>query len=128
MDIVTRIVILGILGAILCLLIRKGSPELALVLAIVVSLLVLAFAVQVAGTIVDFVEALAQAVGLSSAVLTPVIRIVGIGIITRLGADVCKDAGQSAIASAIELAGTIAAMYIVMPLMRTVFEMIGGLL
>ena len=128
MDMVTRIVVLGILGAILSLIIRKGSPELALILAVVVSLLVVTFAVQVAGTIMDFVEALAEAVGLSAVVLTPVIRTVGIGILTRLGADVCKDAGQDAIASAIELTGTVAAIYIALPLMRMVFELIGGLL
>ena len=128
MDIVGRVVILGIVASIICLIVRRGSPELGLVLAMVVALLALAFSIEIIGTILGFIDTIRETVRLPSTVLTPVLRTVGIGIITRLGADICKDAGQAAIASAIELSGTIAAIYVALPLMRAVFEMIGGLL
>jgi len=76
----------------------------------------------------DFAEILGDTAGLSPTLLAPVLKTVGIGILTRLASDICKDAGQSAIASTVELAGTVAALYIALPLMQTVFQMIGGLL
>ncbi|MCL2568653.1 MAG: stage III sporulation AC/AD family protein [Oscillospiraceae bacterium] len=128
MDLVIRAVILGLVGSVLCLVIRKNSPEMGLVLALAVTLLMVGLGMELVSAIVDFLEALHDAAGLSPALLSPLLRTVGIAIITRLASDICKDAGQSAIASAVELAGTVAALYIALPLMQTVFQMIGGLL
>ena len=128
MDIVARTVILGIVGAVMCLVIKKGSPEISLVLAIAVSFLVLAFAIEIITAILEFMEVIRDAAELSPVVMGPVVRTVGISILTRLAADTCKDAGQAGIASAVELAGTVAAIYVALPLMRTVFDMVGRLL
>ena len=128
MDFLARTVVLGLLGSAICLVIRRESAEMSFILALTVSLLILALAIQVMGTILDFTETLRVAAELSPAVVRPVLKTVGIAILTHLAADICRDAGQAAIASAVELTGTVAALYIALPLMQTVFEMIGGLL
>ena len=128
MDFVIRAVIIGVVGAVLSLLIKKNSPEISLVLALAVALLVVGLGVELIRAILDFATTLQDAAGLSPALITPVLKTVGIGILTRLAADICKDAGQAAIASTVELTGTVAALYIALPLMQTVFGMIGGLL
>jgi len=128
MDLVIRALILGVVGSVLCLVLKKNSPELGLMLALATALLVMGLGVELIGAIVHFAETLNDAAGLSPALLGPVLKTVGIGILTRLAADICKDAGQGAIASTVELAGTVAALYIALPLMQTVFQMIGGLL
>jgi len=128
MDVIVRIAIFGIVGAVLSLMLRKNTPELGLLLAIVVSFLIAIVGMQIVSAVLDFAEVLQRASNLSPALLHPVFRTVGIGILTKLASDVCKDAGQAAIAGAVELAGTIAAIYIALPLMQTVFEMIGRLL
>ena len=128
MDIVARTVILGVVGAVMCLVIKRGSPEVSLILAMAVSLLVVAIAIEIITAILDFVEVLREAAQISPAVIGPVLKTVGISILTRLAADTCKDAGQGAIAAAVELSGTVAAIYIALPLMQTVFGMIGRLL
>ncbi|MCL2829053.1 MAG: stage III sporulation AC/AD family protein [Oscillospiraceae bacterium] len=128
MELVIRAVLLGLVGSVICLVIRRESPEMSLILALTVAVLVVVLAVDVLETVLAFAETLRAAAGLSPAVVRPVLGTVGIGILTRLATDICKDAGQSAIASAVELMGTVAAIYIALPLMQTVFEMIGGLL
>lgn len=128
MDLVMRAIVLGVVGSVLSLVIKKNSPEMSLVLALAVALLVVGLGLELVSAVLDFLEVLQSAAGLSPALIGPVIKTVGIGILTRLAADVCKDAGQGAIASTVELAGTVAALYIALPLMQTVFQMIGGLL
>ena len=123
-----RAVILGVVGSVFALVIKKGSPEVGMVLALAVTLLVVGLGIQIIGAILDFAGALQTAAGLSPALLTPILQTVGIGIVTRLASDICQDAGQGAIASALELAGTVAALYVALPLMQAVFQMIGGLL
>ena len=128
MDMVAQTVILGIVGAVICLVIQRGSPELSLVLAMVISLLIILIAMEIIGSILDFIDILRETAGLSPAIVQPLLKTVGISILTRLASDTCKDAGQGSIGAAVELTGTLAAIYIALPLMQTVFEMIGRLL
>ena len=128
MDLVLRAVILGVVGSVLGLVLRKNSPEIGLVLAIAAALLIVGLGIEFLATLLDFVELLTETAGLSPTLIAPVLKTVGIGILTRLAVDICKDAGQGAIASSVELAGTVAALYIALPLIQTVFQMIGGLL
>ena len=128
MDIIIRVAIAGIVGSVLSLVLKRGAPEIGLILAIAASLLILIVGMELVSTILGFARVLQNAASLSPALLTPVFQTVGIGILTKLSADVCRDAGQGAIAGAVELSGTVAAIYIALPLMQTVFEMIGRLL
>ena len=128
MDIIIRVAIAGIVGSVLSLVLRRGAPEIGLILAVAASLLILIVGMELTSTILSFARVLQNAASLSPALITPVFQTVGIGILTKLSADVCRDAGQGAIAGAVELSGTVAAIYIALPLMQAVFEMIGRLL
>jgi len=127
-DIVIRIAIAGVVGSVLCLMLGRGAPEIGLLLAIASTLLIIVLGMQIMSTVLDFARVLQHTAALSPALLRPVFQTLGIGILTKLSADVCRDAGQGAIAGAIELSGTVAAIYIALPLMQMVFEMIGRLL
>ena len=123
-----RAVAIGIVGSVLGLVLKRSNPEIGLLLALAVALLVVGLGARVVGVILDFADTLQAATSLSPALFEPVLQTVGIGILTRISSDICKDAGQGAIASTVELAGTVAALYIALPLMQAVFRMIGGLL
>ena len=51
-----------------------------------------------------------------------------ISILTVIGEGLCKDAGQAAGASAVQLVGVAAALYAALPLLRTFLTMIGACL
>ena len=69
-------------------------------------------------------ELLRDQTGLSPAVISPVMKCVGIGVVTRLTTDLCRDAGQSAAASAVELCGTACAMVTALPLIRSLMQLV----
>jgi stage III sporulation protein AD len=115
-------------GTVLSLVIKKNSPEMALMLTISMALIALVLAFDTIREITAFIRSLADAAKISPAVLTVVIKTVGISIVTKLSADVCRDAGQSSVASGIELAGAFAALYISLPLFKTVMSMIESLI
>lgn len=128
MELITKAAIIGIAGALVSLLLRKTNPELSLLLTLSVGVVIVAVALELAGNVLDVVELAAEMSGLSSAVLTPVLKCVGIGIVSKLASDVCRDAGQGSIASSVELAGSICALYAALPLIRTLLQMIGEIL
>lgn len=128
MEIIVKVIIIGIIAAIFCLIIGKNAPELALCLAICTTVVLTVYAIGVFSGVIDFIEEIVESAGLNWAIVSPVLKAAGIGILTKLACEVCTDAGQGAVASAVELAGTAAAIYVALPLMRTVFAMIEELL
>ena len=72
----------------------------------------------------NFIEDLADTAGISQAIILPVIKTIGIAIAGRIASDICSDAGYSSSASAIELVAAVSAIYVSMPLMKMVIQML----
>ena len=79
-------------------------------------------------TVRDRLADLAQTAQVSRTLLEPVARTVGLSIVTRLSAALCRDAGEGSIAAALELAGGAAAVVVALPLLDQVLSLVGGLL
>ncbi len=127
MAVLIKIAAIAVVGTVLTLVIRKNSPEMALMLTISLAIVALTLAFDVIKTVTGFLATLAESAGIAPAVLSIVLKTVGISIITKLAADVCRDAGQSSIASGVELTGAFTALYIAIPLFKTVLTMINEL-
>ncbi len=118
----------AIISAVCAVVVRKQAPEVGLLLAVCAGVLILLYCSGALRAAVDFMDKLAQAGGLSAAVLTPVVKVTGIALVTRLAADFCKDAKEGALAAAVEMAGSALALVTVLPLMSAVLDMLTGLL
>ena len=125
MTLLLKAAVLGIAGALMALLLKRSAPELGLALSIGVSLMGAALALELVSGLTELVTLVREQIGLSAAVAAPVLKCVGVGIVTRLSSDICRDAGQSAAASAVELCGTACALAVSLPLIRALLEMIG---
>ena len=127
MTILIKAAALAIAGAVLSLLLKRNAPELALALSIAISILAAGLAMELVSQFREIIVLARDQTGLSPAIVSPVLKCVGVGIVTRLAADLCKDAGQGAIASAVELCGAACAMVTAMPLIRSLLQMISEL-
>ena len=79
-------------------------------------------------SVLQLLDRLAELAGLSEEIVTPLIKTVGISILVRIAAQICRDGGMGSIAAALELAGSLAALVTVMPLLWAVLELVGSLL
>jgi stage III sporulation protein AD len=124
MDVLLRALGVAVTGGLMALAIKRSAPELSLVISALAAITAGAMALQIGEDIAELYSLARDASNLSAAVVAPVVKCVGIGIVTRLGADVCKDAGQGAAASAVELVGSAAAISAALPLFRSLLSMI----
>ena len=62
--------------------------------------------------------------GLLPELFTPLLKTAAIALISRVGSDLCRDAGESAMASLVETAGAFGAILVSLPLMEAVWEML----
>ena len=117
----------AILAAVCAMVVRRVVPELAILLAVCAGALILLSCSGALEHVLDFLDKLAQLGGLSPQVLSPVLKTVGIGVVTRLAADFCRDAQEGALAGVVEMAGTVLALLAVLPLMNAVLELLAQL-
>ena len=128
MELMLRVCAAAVCALLSCLLLRRTNPELAAALSIAAVGMILLAALNLLSGLRELKDTLRERFQLSETMMQPVLKCVAVGIVTRLTADLCKDASQSAAASAVELAGTFCAFGIVMPLLMTMLKMVVGLL
>ena len=128
MEAVWQIVALGLLGAVLAALLKKHTPELALLLVVAAGVWILTLTLDGLGAVAALMEELAGVSGLSEELLEPVAKTVALSILTKLTAEICRSAGESGLASFVELGGTVAALVVALPLMRAVAVLMAEML
>ena len=124
MDTFIKIAAIAILSAIAALSIRKQVPDLSLVLTICAGLVIFGLATAAITIVVRFIQDLGQFAGISSTVLTPLLKTLGIAIVTKIATDACKDAGSNSLASYVELAGCAVAITFSLPLLMSVVKLV----
>ncbi len=124
MEILIKAAAIGIVTSVIGLVIKKNSPEMALILTVTAGIIIVGLAVGMFSGLKRFIEELADTAGISQAIILPVIKTIGIAITGRIASDICRDAGYSSSASAIELIAAVSAIYVSMPLMKMVIQML----
>ena len=123
-----QVAVLCIVGAVLGLLMKKNAPETALLLTLAVGAVILLCLLQDAGEILEFLQELTEETAVPQAVFKPLLKTVGIALVAKVGSDLCRDAGESALASLTETAGAICAILAALPLLRSVIKLLLELL
>lgn len=127
MEVVLKVAALGILAALLTTVLKKQSPETALLLSLAACVLIALLLMDTLEPLLRFFEKLRKQTGISGDLLAPMAKSVGIGLLTQIGSTVCADAGQGAIARLIELCGGVLAISVALPLFEAVLELIGNI-
>lgn len=117
---ITAVVFSGVL--------RKSTPELALLLTAAAGVWMLTLVADGLGAAVELMEELAGQAGVSEVLLEPVVKTVALSILTKLTAEICRSAGEGGIASFVETAGSVLALVVALPLVRAVAQLMGELL
>lgn len=123
-----KVAAVAIIAAVCAVVVKKNVQDLGMVLAIGAGVIILLFVLGAVEQIRSFMDELTEMAGLAPEVITPVIKTVGIAIITRVTAEICRDAREGGIATATETAGAILALLVALPLLRAVIKTISGLL
>ncbi len=115
-------------GALLAVLLRRSGGEMALLLALAVCGAAASLLLEPLQELRSFWEEAAAWGDLPLELFQPLIKTVGIALLSRTGSELCRDAGEGAMASVLETAGAVAAVVVSLPLFRAAWELLGSLL
>lgn len=123
MDIV-KIIGIGLMALIIIVIIKQYKPEFAIYVSLGAGILIFALIAAKMSGIIDILKSLASKTAINSDFLVLLIKITGIAILTEFAVSVCKDSGESAIASKIDLGGKVIIMSMSIPIMSSLLETI----
>ena len=121
---VMRIVGIGLIGAILSILLRNSKPEFSMLIPVVVSFTVLACAMPYLIRITEELSRMASSAGINSSYMRIVIKVIGISYLVGITAELCKDAGENAIAAKIELGGKLIILAMAIPIINSLLNLV----
>ncbi len=121
---IIQVVGLGFVVTMLVLIIKPDRPELAALLSLTLVITIFLLVLGKISVVLEMFIDLAQKASISQTYLYTILKIIGIAYLTEFGAQVCRDAGEGAIAGKIEFAGKIFVMVMAVPIIALVLETI----
>lgn len=125
---IMQIVAIAVVALLLILVLRQEKPELALQISLAAGLLIIIFVIWKAVEILNVLERLAVRADLNMVFLGTLLKIIGIAYIAEFGTQVCRDAGESALAFKVELAGKVMILILAVPIITTILDTVSRLL
>jgi stage III sporulation protein AD len=126
--VIVQVAVIGVIATVLAVVLRKDRPEYALQIGIAAGVIILFLVIGSVSQVVRYVSELAAAYSIDTAYVGIVLKIIGVAYIAEFAAQVCKDAGESSIASKVELAGKILICLLALPVMKALIDTITGIL
>lgn len=121
---IIQIVGLGFVVTLLILIIRQQKPELAVQLSLTLATIIFLMVLAKIQLVLNVFRDLADKANISQMYLNTILKIIGIAYITEFGSQVCRDAGEGAVAAKIEFAGKILIMVMAIPIIALVLDTI----
>ena len=125
---VVKIIGVGLIATVMIVILKQYKPEFTVYVSIIAGVIILFMVIDKLNGIVNILESLANKTGNGSIFLKILLKITGIAILTEFGVSICKDSGESAIASKIDLAGKIIIISISIPIITALLELIINIL
>ncbi len=125
---ITQIVAFGLVATFIIVLLKQYKSEYAIYASVIAGATLLLFAVSKVGTIINLLENLVDTVGINKEFFKILLKITGIAYLVEFASNMCKDAGESAISSKIELAGKLLIVTLSIPIISTLVETITAII
>ena len=123
-----QIVIIGIITAILAITVKKQSPDMAVIISIAGSVLIFVTMLPMLSGVINILSSIENQISIDTAYVITVLKVIGVAYIAEFGAQICSDAGETSLASKIELSGKVIIMVLSAPIIISMLDMILAIL
>lgn len=125
---IVKIIGVGLVALILIIILKQYKPEFTIYASIIAGAIILLMVMDKLYSIINLLSNISQKVGIGNEFLKIILKITGIAILTEFAVSVCKDSGESAIASKIDLGGKIIIISISIPIITALLELVISIL
>ncbi len=127
MSIIT-VAVCAVVAAVLALSLRQKNAEIAVLLTVAASVLLLFSLLSAASSVLGTVNSIVAAAQINTGYIAILFKVIGICLLTEFAANTCRDAGSSALAANITLAGKILVTVAALPLYADILNTVLSIL
>ncbi len=128
MSDVVKIIAIGMIALIIIIIVKQYRPEFAVYISIIAGVLILLISLQKMSGIVTLIQNISQKAGINGEFLSILLKITGIAILAEFAVSICKDSGESAIASKIEMGSKVIIISMSVPIISSLLELMINIL
>lgn len=123
---------IAVITVILTLVLKRYHKEYGVIVAIIGGSILMFAIIGMLTPVTDQIRNWFDSIDIAGGSLVILVKAMGICFLTQFASDTCRDAGESALASKVELAGKISVVLIALPLFQsiasTALSLTGGVL
>jgi len=121
MDIV-KLIGIGLISLVIIIIVKQYKPEFALYVSLAASILILTLVFEKLFSVINLLTNIANKTAINTTFIALLIKITGIAILTEFAVSICKDCGESAIASKMDIGGKIMIVTVSIPIISSLLE------
>lgn len=128
METVSKIVLIGLLGTVLSIILKKDMPVFSLVIALLTGTVIFFLISDMLSYSLMSIRSLFQKTDIDSELLMSVLKISAVGIVSEYFGSVIKDAGEEGIAKKIELGAKTVIFAMMIPVVVQVLDSVWSII
>ena len=121
---VVKIIGIALVSVIIIIILKQYKPEFAIYISILAGIFILLLVMDKLTGIINLLQSLASKASINSTFLVLLIKITGIAFLSEFAVSICKDSGEAAIASKIEVGTKIIIIAMSIPIISSLLEII----
>ena len=123
MESILSIAGLAVVATAICLVLSNYNKEFAMTAALCCGCAIFLYCVITMTPIIDTINEMAEKYSINNSYIKLLLKALGISYITQIAVNTCDDAGLSAVARKVELAGKVTVLILALPLLRDLLDM-----
>lgn len=121
---IIKIIVIALIALIIIIMLKQYRPEYAIFISILTGVLILLLVMDRLTGIINLIESIQSKFSINTQFIALLIKITGIAFLSEFAVSICKDSGEAAIASKIELGSKIIIISMSIPIISSLLEII----
>ena len=121
---IIKIIGIALIALIIIIMLKQYRPEYAIFISILTGVLILLLVMDRLTGIINLIESIQSKFSINTQFIVLLIKITGIAFLSEFAVSICKDSGEAAIASKIELGSKIIIISMSIPIISSLLEII----
>ena len=121
---IIKIIGIALIALIIIIMLKQYRPEYAIFISILTGILILFLVMDRLTGIINLIESIQDKFSINTQFIALLIKITGIAFLSEFAISVCRDSGEAAIASKIEIGSKIIIISMSVPIISSLLEII----
>mgnify|MGYP004632541503 FL=1 len=121
---IIKIIGIALIALIIIIMLKQYRPEYAIFISILTGIIILFLVMDRLTGIINLIESIQSKFSINTQFIALLIKITGIAFLSEFAVSICKDSGEAAIASKIELGSKIIIISMSIPIISSLLEII----